>query len=83
MLPVRFANVPSTTVAFPEWRALLLLCDRLAAEEPDLAGIVIGHGTASLEETAYFLSLTLKTSRCPWCWSARSGPTRRCPPMRG
>lgn len=60
VLPVRFANVPSTKIAFPEWRELLLLCDRLATEEPDLAGIAIGHGTASLEETAYFLSLTLK-----------------------
>jgi L-asparaginase len=60
VLPVRFSDVPSTRIAFPEWRELLLLCDRLAAEEPDLAGIVIGHGTASLEETAYFLSLTLR-----------------------
>ncbi|MBD0273340.1 MAG: asparaginase [Acetobacteraceae bacterium] len=60
VFPVRFSNVPSTRVAFPEWRELLLLCDRLAAEEPGLAGIVIGHGTSSLEETAYFLSLTLK-----------------------
>lgn len=60
VVPVRFANVPSTRIAFPEWKAMLLLCDRLAAEEPGLAGIVIGHGTSSLEETAYFLSLTLK-----------------------
>ena len=60
VLPVRFANVPSPKIAFPEWLELLRLCDRLAAEERDLAGIVIGHGTASLEETAYFLSLTLK-----------------------
>jgi L-asparaginase len=60
VVPVRFSNVPSTRVAFPEWRELLLLCDRLAAEEPRLAGIVIDHGTSSLEETAYFLSLTLR-----------------------
>jgi L-asparaginase len=59
VLPVRFANVQSTKIAFPEWRELLLLCDRLATEERGLAGIVIGHGTSSLEETAYFLSLTL------------------------
>jgi L-asparaginase len=60
VVPVRFRAVPSTQVAWPEWRELLLLCDRLVAEDPGLAGIVIGHGTATLEETAYFLSLTLK-----------------------
>lgn len=60
VFPVRFRAVPSTAIAWAEWKELLLLCDRLCAEHPDLAGIVIGHGTASLEETAYFLSLTLK-----------------------
>jgi L-asparaginase len=34
----------------------------LTREHPGLDGIVIGHGTATLEETAYFLNLTLKTS---------------------
>ncbi|HYZ34850.1 MAG TPA: asparaginase [Crenalkalicoccus sp.] len=58
--PVRFRAIPSTAIGWPEWKELLLLCDRLVAEDPALAGIVIGHGTASLEETAYFLSLTLK-----------------------
>jgi L-asparaginase len=60
VFPVRFRAVPSTTIGWPEWQELLLICDRLAAEHADLAGIVIGHGTASLEETAYFLSLALK-----------------------
>jgi len=60
ILPVPFRAIPSTALAWPEWKELLLICDRLSAEHPDLAGIVVTHGTATLEETAYFLSLTLK-----------------------
>jgi L-asparaginase len=60
VLPVRYRNIPSTAIDFSDWKALALLCGTLAAEHPDLAGIVIGHGTATLEETAYFLNLTLK-----------------------
>ncbi|MDP4024143.1 asparaginase [Methylobacterium sp. NEAU 140] len=59
VVPVPFRAVPSPAIGFTEWRDLVRLCERLAAEHPDLAGIVIGHGTATLEETAYALSLTL------------------------
>ena len=62
VIPVRYRNVPSPAIAFAEWRELVLLCDTVARDNPDLAGIVIGHGTATLEETAYFLSLTLKVA---------------------
>ena len=62
VIPVRYRNVPSTSIDFTDWQALVRLCDQLAAEHADLAGIVIGHGTATLEETAYALSLTLKVS---------------------
>ena len=60
VLPVRYRNIPSTAIDYPDWRALVTLCGQLVTDHPDLAGIVIGHGTASLEETAYFLNLTVK-----------------------
>ena len=62
VIPVPYRNVPSFDIFYPQWRELVLLCERLVAETPGLAGIVIGHGTASLEETAYFLNLTLTVS---------------------
>ena len=62
VMPVKYRNIPSTAIDFADWKALHGLCHKLAADCPDLAGIVIGHGTATLEETAYFLNLTLKIS---------------------
>jgi L-asparaginase len=62
VIAVPYRNIPSTAIDFTDWKALVLLCDRLVAEYPDLAGIVIGHGTATLEETAYVLNLALKVS---------------------
>lgn len=57
---VPFKAVPSPSIYFDDWKAIVLACDELAAAHKDLKGIVILHGTASLEETAFFLSLTLK-----------------------
>lgn len=62
VIPVQLRAVVSTHIGFPDWKAMVLLCDRLATDHADLAGIVIGHGTATLEETAYMLGLTLKVS---------------------
>jgi L-asparaginase len=62
VLPVRYRNIPSTGIDFADWRALVRLCDELVAQHGDLAGIVISDGTATLEETAYMLNLTLKVS---------------------
>ena len=59
---VNFDNIVSHNIYFDSWKKLVLLCDDLVAAHPDLAGIVIGHGTASMEETAYFLNLVLKVT---------------------
>jgi L-asparaginase len=62
VIPVRYRNIPSPAIGFPEWNGLVTLCRQLEQDNPDLAGIVIGHGTATLEETAYFLNLAVKVS---------------------
>jgi len=63
VVPVPFRSVGSTAIGPPEWLELVATIHRLAKERPDLAGFVIPHGTATLEETAYFLHLTLKTDK--------------------
>lgn len=58
ILPVNFRQIDSTAITLDDWLALVELCIELALD-PDLGGIVIGHGTGSLEETAWLLLLVL------------------------
>lgn len=59
VVPVPYVNTDSTAIGAKEWLELAALVEATAIRIPDLAGIVITHGTASLEETAYFLNLTV------------------------
>jgi L-asparaginase len=58
--PIAFSTLPSTAISPADWLALLTTIHRVANEQPELAGVVVTHGTATLEETAYFLNLTLQ-----------------------
>ena len=58
-VPVTCRQVGSTAIGPADWLELRALIHRMAGEDPALAGFVIPHGTATLEETAFFLNLTL------------------------
>jgi L-asparaginase len=58
-VPVTFRQVGSTAIGPADWLELRALIHRMAGEDPEIAGFVIPHGTATLEETAFFLNLTL------------------------
>src|ERR1700676_3279230 len=58
-VPITFRQVGSTAIGPADWLELRALIHRTAAADPAIAGFVIPHGTATLEETAFFLNLTL------------------------
>lgn len=59
VMTVPFRSVGSTNITPTDWFELRATIRRLAREQPSLKGFVIVHGTATLEETAFFLNLTL------------------------
>lgn len=59
IVPIRFRALRSTAITPQDWLELNELIHRVA-ESRRYDGIVITHGTGSLEETAYFLNLTVK-----------------------
>ena len=63
VVPVPYAALPSTAIEPSHWLELNERIHALVEEDPTLDGIVLTHGTATLEETAYFLGLTLKVDR--------------------
>src|SRR5215212_7235856 len=58
-LPVTFRQVGSTAIGPADWLELRTLIHQTASQDPAIDGFVIPHGTATLEETAFFLNLTL------------------------
>ena len=57
------ANVDSADLRFEHWRALVGRIRAAFAADPELAAVVITHGTNTLEETAWLLQLTVDDPR--------------------
>ncbi|WP_297427650.1 asparaginase [Clostridium sp.] len=56
------ANVDSNDITITHWLTLANKINELS-KQSDIDGFVITHGTDTLEETAYFLDLTVKTNK--------------------
>jgi L-asparaginase type II len=59
----QFMNAYGGEVSPDRWLALARRVNAIFREAPETAGVAITHGTSTLEETAYFLNLTVKTRR--------------------
>ena len=59
----QISNIGSTNMNPGIWLMLAARINAIFAEDQQVAGVVITHGTNTLEETAYFLNLTVKHDR--------------------
>ncbi len=59
----QFTNVASSELTLKDWLGLSRRINELFANDKALAGIVVTSGTDTLEETAFFLHLTVRDPR--------------------
>jgi L-asparaginase len=59
----QFANVASSELTLEQWLGLSKHINELFASDKELAGVVVTSGTDTLEETAFFLHLTVRDPR--------------------
>ena len=59
----QFANVASSELTLAQWLGLSKRINEIFATDKELAGIVVTSGTDTLEETAFFLHLTVRDPR--------------------
>jgi L-asparaginase len=56
-------RVGSSSITLDNWLTLARRINEIVAAQPEIHGIVVTHGSNTLEETAYFLHLTVKTDK--------------------
>lgn len=59
----QFANLASSQLTIEQWLGLARRINALYQADADLAGVVVTSGTDTLEETAFFLHLTVRDPR--------------------
>ncbi|WP_322102276.1 asparaginase [Paraburkholderia sp. J41] len=59
LVPVTFRSLGSVAIQPADWLELARLIRRTALADPSITGFIVTHGTATLEETAWFLQLAL------------------------
>ena len=58
-----FSRVGSSSIGPGHWIRLSRRVNRVFESDPDLAGVIVTHGTDTMEETGYFLHLTIEETR--------------------
>ena len=71
----QFSNVSSPNITPDHWLQLSRRINAVLEKRADLAGIVITHGTDRLEETAFFLHLTVRSEKPVVVVGAQRPPT--------
>ena len=59
----QFTNLASSQLTLDHWLGLAKRINQLLGADAGLAGIVVTSGTDTLEETAYFLDLTVRSAK--------------------
>ena len=71
----QYMNVGSTDVGPDHWVGLAQRINQIFRDDPEAAGVAVTHGTATLEETSYFLNLTVKSRKPVVVTGAMRPPT--------
>ncbi len=75
----QFANLPSSQITPANWLVLSRRISELYRSRPGLGGVVVIHGTDTMEETALFLHLTVADERPVVLTGAMRAPTDLAP----